>query len=351
MRRCVKCILPDNFPNITFDAEGICNYCSSHRATQYKGEAALRNLLDTCRGRAIRYDCIVPISGGKDSTFVLYQATKEYKMRVLALNYYSSFASDQARVNLENAIRMSGADYVQIKSDAQRACLKDNIEAWARKPSSEPFPSFCYGCREGYLHGAFLTAARLGVPLILLGDSEMEKLIVTGPMVRFHKSDLVHFVIKFAKNPFYLHPKRVYHDLMVTAEFPLPARICQYLTRNRPKIVHLFDYVRWDDARILSTVREKMGWDKPASSASGWRFDCQVHPLMEYMYRKKLGFTERDELYSRMIRNGSLSRSEALKLMDLESQNDEEDVAVANQLLNKLGLPNVERLVLLGSVR
>ncbi len=268
-------------------------------------------------------------------------------MRALALNYDSGLVSDQARMNLENAIRMSGAGYVQIKSDAQRVCLKDNIEAWARRPSSEVFPSFCYGCREGYLDGALLTAARLGVPLILLGDSQMEKLIVTGPMLKFHKSNLIHFVMKFAKNCFYLHPKRVYHDLMVAAEFQLPVRFCQYLTRNRPRIVHFFDYVRYDDARILSTVREKMGWRKPASSASGWRFDCQVHSLMEHMYRKKLGFTESDEMYSKMIREGSLSRSEALKLIELESQNDEEDVAVANELLNKLGLPNVERLLLL----
>jgi hypothetical protein len=71
--RDAKCILPSKFPHIGFDADGVCNYCEAFRPIKYKGESALKDLLDAYRGKRSNYDCIVPISEGKDRSFVLYK--------------------------------------------------------------------------------------------------------------------------------------------------------------------------------------------------------------------------------------------------------------------------------------
>lgn len=77
MVRCTKCILPDTFPGIHFNDDSVCNYCLEFRSVQKGiGKAKLLQLLSSHPKRG-KYDCVVPISGGKDSTFILYYVVKE----------------------------------------------------------------------------------------------------------------------------------------------------------------------------------------------------------------------------------------------------------------------------------
>lgn len=351
MKRCTKCILPESFPNIKFNDQGVCNYCIRYTPVKYKGESALRDLLNCYRRKGKKYDCIVPVSGGRDSSFVLYQTAKKYRMRVLAINYDSGFTSKQAKENLKNAIKMLDVDFVSIKSkrDIQKRCLRDNILAWALNPSSDTFPVFCYGCKEGYLYGAYKIAGTMGIPLIILGDSQMENLALAY-LGRSYKSYFVHLFMKFMDNPLYFipyfNPKRIYHYLLLNAEFTLPAHLYRYTTRNSPKIIHWFDYIEYNERKILSTVTDKLGWKKPENFASSWRFDCQIHAIVDYAYKKKLGLTEKDELYSKMIREGTLSRDKALKRIEREKENEEMQLVIIKELFEKLGLSKKKNHIL-----
>ena len=312
----------------------------------YKGETALRKLLEKYHGKGDSYDCIVPISGGKDSTYVLYSAVKEFGMRALALNYDSGFATDQAKRNLEKAIESLQVDFVRItsKHDIQKKCLKDCIEAWAAKPSSEYFPELCYGCREGFLEGAYRIAAKKGVPLILLGKSEVEKDSSKIAFHKHHRSYYVHLAIRFLRNPHYLHPRRLYHFLLVQAP-KLHNHVHRLISKSAPLVVHWFDYIPYDDRRILPTVIEKMGWSKPASSASSWRFDCKIGAVKDKMYRQK-GFNMKEEVYSKMIREGTLTRQAALNL--IEQENSGYEAAMASDVLRQLGMPEKSGELLFG---
>ena len=64
MRRCTTCILPETFPGITFNAEGVCNYCLAYEPVKVRGEQELENVLARYRNKGEKYDCIAPISGG-----------------------------------------------------------------------------------------------------------------------------------------------------------------------------------------------------------------------------------------------------------------------------------------------
>ena len=63
MKRCSRCLLPETYPNIRYNEDGVCNYCLSYTPIEYKGETKLEELLDTSRNRNI-----VVVSGGRDST-------------------------------------------------------------------------------------------------------------------------------------------------------------------------------------------------------------------------------------------------------------------------------------------
>lgn len=77
MRRCTKCILPDHFPNIKFDSNGVCNYCHEwdikwSTFDYAKAERELVTIFDSAKAKKRRYDCLIPYSGVRDSSYVVY---------------------------------------------------------------------------------------------------------------------------------------------------------------------------------------------------------------------------------------------------------------------------------------
>src|SRR5437016_573294 len=109
LRRCVKCLLPETHETIVFDENGVCNVC---RNIEYKQamvdwearERELVELIDSYRGRA-SHDCIVPFSGGKDSTFTLYTLVKKYKVRPLVVSFDHGFLRPTTLENNERTIK------------------------------------------------------------------------------------------------------------------------------------------------------------------------------------------------------------------------------------------------------
>lgn len=77
---CTRCVLPSGTPGIEFDRNGICNYCNEYEPMNVRGEAKLREFLDAFQGKGEEYDCLVCISGGRDSTYTLWKLVSEYRM-------------------------------------------------------------------------------------------------------------------------------------------------------------------------------------------------------------------------------------------------------------------------------
>ncbi len=95
LRRCKRCGLPETYETIEYDSMGICNIC---RSAEHKKDGIdwlerkklLDSLIEKHRGKA-DYDCIIPFSGGKDSTFQLYYLMKEYKLKPLVVRFNHGF--------------------------------------------------------------------------------------------------------------------------------------------------------------------------------------------------------------------------------------------------------------------
>ena len=95
MKKCIKCGLPETYETIEFDDRGICNICNQFK---YKSETidwdkrkqTFDKIIEENRGK-YEYDCIVPFSGGKDSTFTLYYLIKEYGIKPLVVQFNHGF--------------------------------------------------------------------------------------------------------------------------------------------------------------------------------------------------------------------------------------------------------------------
>ena len=125
IKRCTKCILPETFPKIEFNKHGICNFCLSHETLHAHGEAKLKKVLQAKKGKM--YDCVVPISGGKDSIFVLNYAVKKLNLRVIAVNYDSGYQDSLSIENMKNACNILEVPLVVKKAKYNAQMIKSSI--------------------------------------------------------------------------------------------------------------------------------------------------------------------------------------------------------------------------------
>src|SRR6478752_9238452 len=123
-QRCIRCVMDTTDPDIQFDGEGLCSHCRSYdanyRATVDAATAGeripeLMSLVEQIKadGKKREYDCIVGVSGGVDSSYVLLKA-KELGLRPLAVHFDSGWNSELAVNNIENITSTLGVD---LKTD------------------------------------------------------------------------------------------------------------------------------------------------------------------------------------------------------------------------------------------
>ena len=115
MTLCSRCILPNTYPGIEFDSAGVCNVCHHYerkwaQRDYKKWEKQMEEIFDRHRRRHGPYDCVVPISGGKDSTYVLYLCKRRYGLRPLAVHVQTGIQAPEAWTNTVNAVEQLGVD-------------------------------------------------------------------------------------------------------------------------------------------------------------------------------------------------------------------------------------------------
>ena len=117
---CKRCIMDTTAPNISFDDKGICNYCKTHDALDKSfplngNHIKIINKIKY-KGKNNKYDCVIGLSGGRDSTYLLY-LTKKFGLKPLAVHFNDGFGNPVAGKNIQNAINISNTDLRTITSD------------------------------------------------------------------------------------------------------------------------------------------------------------------------------------------------------------------------------------------
>lgn len=347
MKTCSTCILPETYPGIVFDSDGVCNHCRSHRQRTVKGEEKLREIIDRYRAPDRKYDCIVAFSGGRDSTFMLWYAKNRLDLRVLACFVDNGYAPDQTMKNIRNATRILDIDLVVKKHEYVRKCARHTLKSWIRKPSPGMIGLMCAGCNYALRYLLLEAAKENRIPLMLFGLGEpepettfAEKLLMRNPHKRLSKMSLaVGFASQIASNPRYLaNPEAltIYSKEYIFRWAPFLRKL---MTRKVAypefKVLEPFYYIEWNEDEITSVIQDKLEWEKCSYSGSTWRTDCEIATIKNYLYRETMGFSKLDELLSNMIRCGMTTREEARERLARESVISEDFV---RDFLEKLGL-------------
>ncbi len=320
--------MPAESPLVHLDSSDVCEYCRNYTPFEYKGEDALKEILDSCKNSEARYDCIVNISGGRDSSYVLLSMVKDYNMKVLALNYKNPFTSEQAEENIKNAVKILKVPLIrfELPTEVHKKLAFYYFRRWYFKPSFELIPFMCVGCKLIW-NKIIEIAKRFKVRCIINGGNPYEytsfkkkffKVPIRLPLHLTYILNIGGLLWSFLKNISYV--KTEHFPIFVKAylfanQYSLGTRILG----KGIKMIDYFHYIPWDEEKIIKRITKELNWNYPKELSTTWRFDCSIGHLKDYMYLKTVGINERYDFYSKLIREDKMKRDEAIRRIKKET--------------------------------
>lgn len=304
---CSRCLMDDTVPGIQFDANGECTFCKIHDDLERKfplnGETPKRllQLVDKIKkdGKGKYYDCIVGLSGGRDSTYTLYNAVK-VGLRPLAVHFDNGWNSEIAVQNIKNACEILNvdlhthvADWEEFK-DLQRSFL------FASVPDAEvPTDWVIFSV-------LFAEAARYNVKYIVHGHSfrtegttpltwtYMDGKYVQDIQKRYGKMKLKSF-------PNMTLTKYVYYSLIKGIQQ-----------------IRLLYYYEYNEKNVLEILENKLNWKNYGDKHHESKYTAF---FQAYILTRKFNIDKRKLHYSAKVRNGQLTREEALEIIKQDPYN------------------------------
>lgn len=326
LRRCARCILPETMPLIHFDQQGVCNYCAASQPIEYQGEDALLELVKSHRRSDGKPDCIVALSGGRDSAYGLHYIKQVLGMNPLAYTYDWGMITDIGRNNQARMVGTLGVEHVIVSADIQykRNNIRRNILAWLEKPDLGMVPLFMAGDKQAEYYAQQLKK-KTGIPLVIYcrgNELENEEFkwghcgIRNGsPKGVLHNLSLAgkmqlasYYGTQFLKNPRYLNRSLIDTAFAYAVAYMMPL-----------DFVYLWHYLPWDEETIISTLESEYHWERSPETGATWRIDDGSVAFYNYIFYAVQGFTENDTFRSNQVRHGHLSRAKALTLVEKEN--------------------------------
>ncbi len=330
IRRCTRCVLPETMPFIEFDDEGVCNYCRTYEKEHVHGEAEIRAWADSVRGDGSKADSIVSFSGGRDSSYGLHYFVRELGLNPVAFTYDWGMVTDLARRNQSRMCAQLGVELVLVSADIRkkRENIRSNVSAWLKKPDLGMVPLFMAGDKQ-YFYYANETRKAYGLNQVLMASNPFEKThfkagfcgVKPAILEKGDKGEIeqlpigsilrmgMHYIGQYATNPRYLNA-----SLLDTAR----ATASYYLIPHH--YFRLYSYIPWDERVIDDVLISQYDWETSPDTKSTWRIGDGTAPFYNYIYYLVAGFSENDTLRSNQVREGMLTREEALRLIERDNR-------------------------------
>lgn len=331
-------------PGISFDDKGACNYCRAYKNVKCKGENALLDILEKARKNTGKYNCIVNISGGRDSSYTILKMVKDYQMKVLAINYQNPFTHPQALENIKNIQRTLGVKLIgfSFKPGFHQNILKYNLQSLLKRPDPAIVPMVCISCKLIWKN--ILNIARAhNINLIVSGGNLYEqttfkRVMLGGDQNQSLRSYYTNYVFGLARralsNINILKPRTLFPAVKGYLYSNQYSPMVRFKGRHIDKI-DLFHYLQWDENEVVGRIKNELGWRSPADISGTWRFDCHIAHLKDFLYMNMLGLTEKDDFYSKLIREGMITRKKALERIETENS---VDINAIKNILQEIGL-------------
>jgi len=312
LRYCTRCCMPETAEGLAFDEMGICQPCRSSEQKIHMNwverEKGLREILDTYRSPdGSNYDCIVPVSGGKDSTFQLYVLTQVYGLRPLAVTFSHCWFTETGKHNLTASLEAFDVDHIMFTP------RRSVVNKLARL-SLPLIGDACWHCHAGVGSFPLQIAVKYKIPLLIWGESVSEE---DGRAT--YKEPIV-----FDREYFTKISARYYAEELVGKEGLTALDLYPYVLPSVEEVeevgvrgIHLGDYIFWDSERQMEFVRDNFDWweDDVEGTYKGYKsVECIMAGVHDYTKFLKRGFGRATDHASQDVRAGLLTREEGFEL-------------------------------------
>jgi N-acetyl sugar amidotransferase len=312
LRYCGRCCMPETQEGVKFDELGICQACQSSEQKIHinwlEREKILRTLLENAKANAGKnYDCIVPISGGKDSVYQLHVLVKVYGMKPLAVTFSHNWYSETGWYNLQNALQEFNVDHIMFTPN------RDLVNRIANR-SLGAIGDACWHCHSGV--GAFplQVAVRFNIPLLIWGESIAESSGRASYKDPVHKFDREYFIKVSAKR----QPKEMVCDNLSERDlYPFNVPTLEEMDRVGVYGIHLGDYIFWDEERQTEFIRQEYGWKETEMEGAykGYKSaECIMAGVHDFTCYLKRGYGRATFQACFDVRNGLMTREEGFKV-------------------------------------
>jgi N-acetyl sugar amidotransferase len=332
IRVCSRCIVDSTVPGAVFDEKGECSYCKLHDklSAEFPNGAAGKKIIERhlqkikASGKGKKYDCVLGLSGGRDSTFTLYLAVKEWGLRPLAVHFNDGFGNPVAGENMIKACKKLGVELRTITSDWRES--KDLKIAFLKAST----PDMEEGTDIGIATALYGAATKENIKYIVIGQSFRTEGIMPLPWNYLDGKYLREVHKMFGKEKlrpwkpddpgFHLDVFHLFYYTVIRGIRTLP-------------LLYYYDYVRAEAEKIL---KSELDWVYPGAHY----YDDLYQALMQRVYREKFGIDRRKINYSALIRSGQMKREEALER--IKEIYVIEDPKVIDLCIKRLGLTKEE---------
>jgi len=329
---CKRCVLPESKPHIWLNNEGVCNICILHDIIHEKTEKADNSpvletdfikLLNKHKGKG-KYDCLVMCSGGKDSTSALYYMKRRYRLNPLAFTFDHDFETEEAIENVRNAVERLGVDFLFFRSEFMKDMFSKILKTGSKAV-------ICHPCSIWYMQLTFDIAARYNIPIIIAGwtkGQSTKQHVMSKCGCNIHTQEfsaMAKATNEFLDNELREEPK--YKD------FPKSMEEVLKRAKRRHKCIVLSPhwFLPFDQEIYIKTIEKELKWKSPKLSYPKGTTNCLLNFISVYNSMKYYGYTHYHVEMSKLIREGIITREQALK--DLEIDFDKE---LLNSIAKKL---------------
>lgn len=323
-------MLPESFPGIKFNTEGVCQFCGNYKGTERreKKKREYRNkfeeLVRTYKGRGC-YDAIAGYSGGKDSTYVLSLLKEEYDLNILAITFDNGFLPEQTHRNIRNVVEALGVDHIFLKprfdvlSKIFRVCSENNIYSSATVSRAS---TICTSCISIVKFSTLRTALEKNIPFVVYGWSPGQ--IPLNSSIMKNNPQLLKPMQNALFRPLYdcageaLRPYFL-EDKHFTSSFWFPYNVGP---------LAFLDYNEGDVLRKAG----RLGWKKPRGLDANTT-NCLLNSYANTIHKEKYHFHPYVFELAGLVREGYLERSAALAKL-----NQKDNPEILRLVKTKLGL-------------
>lgn len=317
---CSRCIYDNTVANINFDDDGVCNYCHQHDEmcrvypNGEEGEKRLQVIVDEMKrnGKGKKYDCVLGVSGGCDSSYLAHILVTKYGLRVLGAHFDNTWNSEIATQNIYKVLDKLDIDlYTEVADNREmddifRAFMLSGLKE-VDAPTDIALATVLYRAATKYNCGYIIN----GHSFRTEGVAPLGWVYFDGMLIKdVHKKFGTRKMKKFPNLPFWT--------------------FIRYTLKNIQRVRPIY-YLDYDKAAAKEMLAKEYGWEYYGGHHLENRFTAFGH---QFVFAHKANLDTRLWEHAAMVRDGKLSREEALEKLSKPQDYPEDIIELVKKRLN-----------------